>query len=175
MTNYYYTTAAPEIVLQALRNKAAYWQESEIPSNLRGFGRAGVGVRVKGRRFRVFRNSKRRPPISIRELRGAIEPDAKGGSSITVSPRIMRSWWLGPSLFAILGLLSVQSVGKWVVLTLAGMSFLIGIVIDRAPIDNNPELQHLLARFNLAMAEVDAVQQQGKRAESVMPSQHTAG
>ena len=146
--------ASAETVLAAITSKAAYWQESMIPPDLRRIGGLGVRASVKGSNFELLvEDFGRDPPPTTFVLRGKVTPMASGGSRIQAWPAKGRSAWTGAVMFVVLSALFLWS-GQRVL----GALLLVGCVVmaTRVPVPRATDVgvHHLVERLCYAIQAV---------------------
>jgi hypothetical protein len=146
--------AAADAVLDAIRSKAAYWQESVVPPDLRRMGALGVRARIEGLTFELaLEDLGRDPPPTEFSLRGKVTPIVAGGSRIQAWPARDRYEWIGVAIVALLAVSLLWS-GQIVfgVIVLVGS----GVLAARTPSPRAADtgFQHLTERLHLALQGV---------------------
>ena len=152
-------TAPPDAVLAAIREHASYWQESQVPPELRALGSYGVEVRLDGPRFRLALDSHRDPPPSEFVLRGEVTERPDGGSSIRASAVSLERDWLGVVLIGGLTLVLALGAHWWAATLLAagggGWAWLSRRRMALLTQESDAGLRHLVARLEAAVSLAD--------------------
>ena len=152
--------ASVSVVLDAIRTKTGYWQDSLQPPELRKFGLQGVEARVSGTRFEVFVRDFGDPPAGLLVVRGDVAPTPSGGSRVRARAGQNRYEWFGVAIFALLGTWSLmgREFGAGVfLLSVAGFSaWYAERAIAQASRGAEPGINHLVERLKHALATVNS-------------------
>ena len=99
-----YVPLTPEQVLATIRTRAAYWQESRVPPELRSRGMFGIDAAIEGSRFELkLQDLGRDPPASPYRLVGTVTAEADGSRIRARVTRLSGARW-GGALVAVFGL-----------------------------------------------------------------------
>jgi len=152
--------ATVSVVLDAIRTKAGYWQDSLQPPELRKVGLQGVEARVSGSRFEVFVRDFGDPPAGLLVVRGDVAPTPSGGSRVRAHAGQHRTEWFAVAIFALLGMWSLMG-REWgagvILLAVAAFSaWYAKHAIAQASRGVEPGINHLVERLKHALASVNS-------------------
>ena len=160
-----HSRAAPDVVLAAIRERAGYWRESEIPETLRAAGLLGVDVHVRGRQFRMRpQDFGRDPPPLEFELVGQVERLSDGTTKVSAHARTWRRYGVATMVVLALGLLLLLTGDQ--PRTALGVMF-VALMLhlwDRKRLSeprgqNADGVRHLFERLNAAVATAGGVKE----------------
>ena len=163
------TTATPSEVLEAIRRRAVYWQESLVPPSLRSKGACGVASHVSGETFSLWLNDVgRRPPPTFAILSGTVSESEDGGSTIEARIALPRGMLRSPIYICVVAaFLIVWGTQRWAgpLLLIAALALYVRYLVWDASISRATDegARHLAERLEQTVADLE-------RASSVSPA-----
>jgi hypothetical protein len=148
----------PAAVLEAIRARAGYWQESLVPTDLRRAGAQGVQVRIKGQQFRLAIKSSWEPQPTEYVLTGEVHARPEGGSRIRATAALGGSHAVDLAIGAALLALFAWGGRIWFgVMLVAVGGFVEWLHLRRLmalTLDADGGIQHLAGRLEAALREL---------------------
>ena len=155
----WHVAAPPDMVLEAIRSQASYWQESLIPADLRSAGALGVSARMSNDRFNLTIDSHRDPPPTEYALFGTVVKHSSGGSSVAVVAHGRDNDWLALVVLAGLAFWFIVSRQVWSALLLCGIAVVGHALRERrmATVTRTSDagLAHLVDRLEIAIRSAE--------------------
>ena len=146
-------------VLDGIRHRAAYWQESLVPPKLRAEGMLSVEARIRPPRFELFCLFSRRSGLNWATLRGTVTAEGDGRSRLVAHVGIPRTARYATMTFAAVGLWALIGgrPGGIPFLCVAGIRELSDVYHDRRITrEDDAAGQHSAERLDLAVRQLEA-------------------